>query len=92
MLNAYTQMVDSAIAMSPPRPRPIGTAQSRITQQSSFVASLKTSIDDGVGSMVDADLNVASTRLQALQVQQQLGVQSLSIANQSTQMVLKLFQ
>jgi len=41
---------------------------------------------------VDADLNVASTRLQALQVQQQLGVQSLSIANQSSQSILRLFQ
>ena len=70
----------------------LGTARSRITSQSSFVQSLQTSINDGVGSLVDADLNVASTRLQALQVQQQLGVQSLSIANQSTQAILKLFQ
>jgi len=56
------------------------------------VQSLQTSLNNGVGSLVDADLNVASTRLQALQVQQQLGVQSLSIANQSTQSILKLFQ
>jgi flagellin len=45
----------------------------------------------GVGSLVDADMNQESTRLQALQVQQQLGIQSLSIANQSAQAILKLF-
>jgi flagellin len=45
-----------------------------------------------VSSLVDADMNEASTRLQALQTQQQLGVQSLSISNQNTQMILKLFQ
>ncbi len=91
-LNAYSQMIDKAISSVTAAASEIGTAQSRIKQQSSFITSLQSSIDNGVGSMVDADLNVASTRLQALQVQQQLGVQSLSIANQSTQMVLKLFQ
>ena len=69
----------------------IGSVQSRITAQQSFVTSLKSTIDEGVGSIVDADMNAASTKLQALQVQQQLGVQSLSIANQSAQLILKLF-
>jgi flagellin len=91
-LNAFQKQVDSAIGSVASAASTIGTAQARITQQSSFITSLQTSINDGVGSLVDADLNTASTRLQALQVQQQLGVQSLSIANQSTQMVLKLFQ
>ena len=92
MLNAYSKMVDAAIGSVAAAASTIGTAQARITQQASFVTSLQTSINDGVGNLVNADLNAASTRLQALQVQQQLGVQSLSIANQSTQMVLKLFQ
>ena len=91
-LNAYQKQVDAAISTVTAAASEIGTARARITQQQSFVSSLQTSIDNGVGSLVDADLNTASTRLQALQVQQQLGVQSLSIANQSTQMVLKLFQ
>ncbi len=91
-LDAIIKQVDTAIGSVTDAQSQIGTARMRITQQSSFISSLKTSIDDGVGSMVDADLNTVSTRLQALQVQQQLGVQSLSIANQSTQMVLKLFQ
>ncbi len=91
-LNAYQQQVDNAISSVTAAASSLGTAQSRIEAQTSFVSSLQTSIDNGVGSLVDADLNVASTRLQALQVQQQLGVQSLSMANQSTQMILKLFQ
>ncbi len=90
-LNAYQQQVDAAISNVASSASTLGTAQSRITAQSSFISSLQTSINNGVGSLVDADLNTASTRLQALQVQQQLGVQSLSIANQSAQAILKLF-
>ncbi len=91
-LNAFQKQVDAAISNVTASASALGTARSRITSQSSFVQSLQTSLNNGVGSLVDADLNVASTRLQALQVQQQLGVQSLSIANQSTQAILKLFQ
>ena len=91
-LNAYQKQVDAAISSVAAAASELGTAQSRIQAQTSFVTNLQTQINNGVGSLVDADLNVASTRLQALQVQQQLGVQSLSIANQSTQSILKLFQ
>ena len=51
-----------------------------------------TAIDTGVGALVDADMNEESTKLQALQVQQQLGIQALSIANQNSQTVLSLFR
>jgi flagellin len=50
------------------------------------------SIERGVGQLVDADMNKESSRLQALQVQQQLGIQALSIANSSAQQVLSLFR
>ncbi len=69
----------------------LGNYATNITNQSSFVSALSDSITSGVGSLVDADMNVASTRLQALQTQQQLGIQSLSIANQNSQLILKLF-
>ncbi|MFN7051430.1 MAG: flagellin, partial [Gemmobacter sp.] len=46
----------------------------------------------GIGSMVDADMEEASARLQALQTQQQLGIQALSIANQAPQSILSLFR
>ncbi len=70
----------------------IGAAQEQVTTQQMFVSAMQSSLTNGVASLVDADMNQVSTRLQALQTQQQLGVQSLSIANQSSQMILKLFQ
>lgn len=69
-----------------------GSAQSRIELQSEFIVKLTDSLKAGIGSLVDADLEAASARLQALQVQQQLGIQSLSIANQAPQSILALFR
>lgn len=70
----------------------IGATQKRVTQQNDFIKTMNEALTTGISSLVDADMNEASTRLQALQTQQQLGVQSLSIANQNAQMILKLFQ
>lgn len=70
----------------------IGATQTTITGQAAFVKTLNEALTNGVSSLVDAYMNEASTRLQALQTQQQLGVQSLSIANQNSQIILKLFQ
>ncbi len=69
-----------------------GSAQSRLNIQNDFVKSLSDSLKAGIGSLVDADMEEASARLQALQVQQQLGIQSLSIANQAPQNILALFR
>jgi flagellin len=69
----------------------IGATQDRMTAASTLNAALTTNYANGVSALVDADMNVASTRLQALQTQQQLGIQSLSIANQNSQLILKLF-
>lgn len=91
-LNAYTKQVDAGIASMTSAASSLGSAKSRVSLQQSFVSSLMSSIDKGVGSLVDADMNEESTRLQALQVQQQLGVQALSIANQSSQAILSLFR
>ncbi|APZ52669.1 flagellin [Salipiger abyssi] len=69
-----------------------GSVQGRIETQTDFIASLTDSLKSGIGTLVDADMEEASARLQALQVQQQLGVQALSIANQAPQSLLSLFQ
>ena len=69
-----------------------GSAQGRIETQANFISSLTDSLKSGIGTMVDADMEEASARLQALQVQQQLGVQALSIANQAPQSLLSLFR
>ncbi len=64
----------------------------RAASEPTLNGALTTNYALGVSALVDADMNVASTRLQALQTQQQLGIQSLSIANQNSQLILKLFQ
>lgn len=69
-----------------------GSVQGRIEIQSDFVGKLSDSLKSGIGALVDADLEEVSARLQSLQVQQQLGVQALSIANQAPQSVLSLFR
>jgi flagellin len=69
----------------------IGATQSRMTAASTFNSDLTTNYSNGVAGLVDADMNTASTKLQALQTQEQLGIQSLSIANQNAQLILKLF-
>jgi flagellin len=70
----------------------IGAAASRVSDQSDFVGKLSDSLKSGIGALVDADMEAASARLQALQTQQQLGVQALSIANQAPQTILSLFR
>jgi flagellin len=70
----------------------LGSSKQRINMQSEFVGDLMNAIDRGIGKLVDADMTEESTRLQALQVQQQLGVQSLSIANGNAQTILSLFR
>jgi flagellin len=70
----------------------IGATQDRMTTANTFNTALMTNYANGVAGMVDADMNTASTQLQALQTQEQLGIQSLSIANQNAALILKLFQ
>ncbi len=70
----------------------LGAAAKRVESHNIFVSKLQDSIKGGIGNLVDADLAVESARLQAVQVKQQLGTQSLSIANQSPQSLLSLFR
>ena len=69
-----------------------GSAQGRIDTQTTFVSQMMDSLKSGIGALVDANMEEASARLQALQVQQQLGIQALSIANQAPQSILSLFR
>ena len=70
----------------------LGAQARQIDAHKGFVSKLTDVLESGVGNLVDADLAKESARLQALQVQQQLGAQALSIANQSPQLILSLFQ
>lgn len=84
-VNASLQNVNSALAR-------IGSAGKKIDAHANFVDKLVASLKGGIGNLVDADLAVESANLQALQVKQQLGVQSLAIANSRPQILLSLFR
>jgi flagellin len=92
ILDGYIKGADRAITEMTAGATTLGAATSRIEIQQTFVKSLMDSLDSGIGQLVDADMNEESTRLQALQVKQQLGIQALSIANASSQSILRLFQ
>ncbi len=83
-----TTMLDLAITGA----ANLGTAAKRLDDQSNFVSKLSDSLTSGIGALVDTDMEAASAKLQALQTQQQLGVQALSIANQAPQTILSLFR
>ena len=87
-LNAIEGMLQTSINAA----ASFGSSQKRIDIQSEFVGNLTDSLKTGIGVMVDTDMEEASARLQALQVQQQLATQALSIANQQPQGLLSLFR
>lgn len=84
--------VEALIQISVDAASAFGSTQKRIENQSNFISKLSDSLTSGIGALVDVDLEAASARLQALQVQQQLGTQALSIANQQPQSILSLFR
>jgi len=70
----------------------LGTSSTALQNNITFVGKLQDSLNQGIGNLVDADMATESSKLQALQTKQSLGVQALSIANQSTSTVLSLFR
>ncbi|MEQ1403700.1 flagellin [Neorhizobium sp. Rsf11] len=92
VLDMMERFVDKQLQMMTSAASSLGSIQKRIDLQESFVASLTDVIDKGVGRLVDADMNEESTRLKALQTQQQLGIQSLQIANTNAENILQLFR
>lgn len=91
-LEDMIQAVDTAFGLITTGASNLGATSKRIELQADFVSNLMDAIERGVSQLVDADMNEESTRLQALQVQQQLGIQSLSIANSGSQNILSLFR
>ncbi len=86
------QTTDTALDAMKSAAATIGAAKARVESQKAFTSKLMDSIDRGVGQLVDADMEKESARLSALQVQQQLGIQALSIANSNSQNILGLFR
>jgi flagellin len=88
----YLQGIDGMLGKVTTAASDLGAIKTRIDSQKSFVGKLMDAVDRGVGQLVDADMEEESARLSALQVQQQLGIQSLSIANSNSQNILSLFR
>jgi len=91
-LDAMLKAVDMALESVVSSSADLGSIAMRIGMQEEFVTNLTDSIDSGIGRLVDADMNEESTRLKALQTQQQLAIQSLSIANSASESILTLFR
>jgi len=92
MATAMIATVNTAITQVSSALSKLGTGSKALQSHLSFVSKLQDTIDAGVGNLVDADLAKESAKLQALQTKQQLGVQALSIANQSSSILLGLFR
>jgi flagellin len=91
-LDAMIQFVENQLQAITSSTADLGSVSMRIGMQEDFISKLTDSIDSGIGRLVDADMNEESTRLKALQTQQQLAIQSLSIANTNSENILSLFR
>ncbi len=91
-IDGFMNTVETALAGLTDAGAALGALTTRIEMQDNFASSLSDSIESGVSRLVDADMEEESAKLSALQTQQQLAVQSLSIANSGPQSILSLFQ
>lgn len=92
VLDHLVEFVDTQFEAITSASASLGSISMRIGMQEDFISKLTDSIDKGVGRLVDADMNEESTRLKALQTQQQLAIQALSIANSTSENILSLFR
>ena len=91
-IDSALTMVEGALSAMTAAGSKLGSMSSRIDLQTTFVSALSNSITSGIGKLVDANMEQESSKLSALQTQQQLAIQSLSIANSSSQSILSLFK
>ena len=91
-IDAYIGYIEKVSANVIDGAATLGALSRRIEMQTEFAAKLMSVMDRGVGRLVDADMNEASTRLRALQAQQQLATQALQIANTQSENIVQLFR
>jgi flagellin len=91
-IDSALTMVEGALSAMTAAGSKLGSMSARIDLQTTFVSALSDSITSGVGKLVDANMEQESSKLSALQTQQSLAIQSLSIANSSSQSILSLFR
>ncbi len=91
-IDTYMDMVETALSKLTDAGAALGALTTRIDLQDEFASKLSDATEAGVSRLVDANMEEESAKLSALQTQQQLAVQSLSIANSGSQNLLSLFQ
>jgi flagellin len=92
LAGAMVTTIQSAITKVNAALGELGTGSSALQSQLTFVQNLQDTLDTGVGNLVNANMGKESAQLAALQTKQQLGIQALSIANQSSSVLLSLFR
>ncbi|MEO8113466.1 MAG: flagellin [Phenylobacterium sp.] len=92
LAQAMIASLDTAITLTSSALSKLGTGSKSLASHLNFVKKLQDSLDAGIGNLVDADLAKESAKLQALQTKQSLGIQALSIANQSSSSLMSLFR
>ena len=83
--------ITTAITLATDRASALGSSARGLEIHADFTGSLVNVIDEGISALVDADLAEESARLQALQIQQELSVQALAIANAAPLLLTQLF-
>jgi flagellin len=91
-LSDMIEAVDGALKDMTKSSSTLGSVANRIESAGDFAKKMKANLESGISRLVDADMEEESAKLAALQVQQQLAVQSLSIANSNSQNILSLFR
>ncbi|KQR32164.1 flagellin N-terminal helical domain-containing protein [Agrobacterium cavarae] len=91
-IDGFMNIVESALSKMTDSAAAIGALQIRVELQDKYSSKLSDAIEAGVSRLIDADMEEESARLSAVQTQQQLAIQSLSIANSSSQNLLSLFR
>ena len=91
-ISSYLDTVETALSQMTIGGAALGALQTRIDLQTDYASQLSDSIEEGVSRLVDADMETESAKLSALQTQQQLAIQSLSIANSSSSNIMTLFR
>ncbi|ORE90945.1 flagellin D [Aurantimonas sp. 22II-16-19i] len=92
MIDRYQQIVDKMHEQIITAASNLGAASNRIDMQKTFIDSLSTTMNRGIGHLIDANLEEEATRMKALQTQEMLGIQALSISNASGEMIAQLFK
>jgi flagellin len=91
-IDTFLTTVETALGSLTKGAAALGALSTRIDLQDEYSSKLSDAMEAGISRLVDADMEEESAKLSALQTQQQLAIQSLSIANSSSSNIISLFR